>query len=350
MKINKKLIPIKLHYFCLLGSVSTVIPFVMVIAVERGIPVWLAGTLNASTLLVVLLVKPAMATLADTFPSFRRIIFLLNLNVAMVFMISIYFVPSMQVIAEFQGQLVRVMEHVNASDPTYLFSGRNLQDSHSNKSTKNDGMSNQWYPFALHIKNMRIFTIEKPTATSAHYGNTPSVPCNNDMTFHTLPCSRKIPFSVPSREQRPIGKCHVTAASDCLAMCGECDINNQRFHLVPLTLSDEENQNEEKNETWEILHMNMTQSSKTDLSEEMYHYRLEGLRSTDEWDNISIVCERAELMGPSCPSVLERWEFWLFALLLVVANVSLATVTSFTDAIIVDTIGELGHDRTVLIP
>lgn len=114
---------------------STVIPFMMVIAVQLGIPVSLSGTVNAASLFLVLAIKPAVATLADTFPSFRRTLFLLNLSVGMVFLVSIYFVPSMQEIPKLHGQLVRV--NVNSSDFPYILSARNFQDILNN----NDGKS-----------------------------------------------------------------------------------------------------------------------------------------------------------------------------------------------------------------
>lgn len=82
-------------------------------------------------------------------------------------------------------------------------------------------------------------------------------------------------------------KCHMAAASECMAMCSECSINTQRFNLVALTPSDEENIGEEENDMWEILRLNMSHSSKKGPPEEVIrHYWLEGLRSSDEWENI----------------------------------------------------------------
>ncbi|XP_063868425.1 major facilitator superfamily domain-containing protein 6-A-like [Scylla paramamosain] len=136
MRINKKLIAIKAHYFCLLGSHSTVLPFVMVMATQLGVPVSVSGTLNASSLIIVLFFKPIIATIADTFPSLRRTIFLVTMCVSSVSLGCIYFVPSMQDIPRLHGQLVSVTQLMNFSDPTYLFSGKSLD---SKKSAKNYG-------------------------------------------------------------------------------------------------------------------------------------------------------------------------------------------------------------------
>ena len=83
------------------------------------------------------------------------------------------------------------------------------------------------------------------------------------------------------------GQCQLEAASDCLAMCIECSINTQRFNLVAYTPTDEDNMDEEGNKIMEILHKNATHSSKEEPpGEVIHHYWVEGLRSSDTWENI----------------------------------------------------------------
>lgn len=283
ININKKLIPIKIHYFCFLGGASTVIPFLMVIAVQLGIPVSISGTVNAASLLLVLVYKPAMAAVADTFPHHRRAIFLLNISAMALSFVAIYFVPSMQEIPKLQGQLVKTSKHnTDSNDFRYLFSGRNLRR-------------------------------------------------GNDEG------------------------CHLAAASECLATCGNCSIDSQRFNLVALTPSDEdnlgkeenlveENIGEKENNNWKDLQMNTSDwSTKGPPEEVIHHYWVEGLTSSDQWENISIECARPEWVGPSCRGMLGRWEFWVFAILLIAASCCHCTTLSITDAIIMDTIGRDGN-------
>jgi len=56
-----------------------------------------------------------------------------------------------------------------------------------------EGMSNQWYPLRLaHQEHANFYNCTHCNQCTLWY--TPSLPCNNHMTFHTQPCSRKIPF------------------------------------------------------------------------------------------------------------------------------------------------------------
>lgn len=109
----------------------------MVMAIQLGIPVSMSGILNASSVIVVLFFKPLIATITDTFPSFRRTIFVLTLCVASVALGCIYFVPSMQDVPRLHGHLVSVTQLTNFSDPLFLFSGKNLFDKKT--SVKNNG-------------------------------------------------------------------------------------------------------------------------------------------------------------------------------------------------------------------
>ncbi|KAG0710859.1 hypothetical protein GWK47_021931 [Chionoecetes opilio] len=60
---------------------SPIIPFLAVVALQSGIPVAVIGSMVAASMLMVVVMKPFLAVLADTFPSYRRTIFLMTLVV-----------------------------------------------------------------------------------------------------------------------------------------------------------------------------------------------------------------------------------------------------------------------------
>lgn len=75
-----------------------------------GVPVSITGSLQAVFLLAVVLVKPIFAALADAFPSYRRLIFLMTVAIMSLSLCSIYFIPPMREDLRLEGQLVRAVE------------------------------------------------------------------------------------------------------------------------------------------------------------------------------------------------------------------------------------------------
>ena len=98
-------------------GMSPIKPFMVVVAQQLGIPVSIAGTLVAVPLLMVVLTKPLLAGIADTFPSYRRSIFLINLIVMVVSFSSLNFVTPMQGLPRVQGQL-GVVQGIAEPPPT----------------------------------------------------------------------------------------------------------------------------------------------------------------------------------------------------------------------------------------
>lgn len=80
---------------------------------QLGIPVAITGSLQAVFLLAVVLVKPIFAALADAFPSYRRLIFLMTILFMTLSMCSINFIPPMREDLKVEGQLVRAVEKSN---------------------------------------------------------------------------------------------------------------------------------------------------------------------------------------------------------------------------------------------
>lgn len=95
------------------SGVSPVFPFLFVVGVQLGVPVAINGTLQAMSLLLVVLVKPVFAALADTFPSYRRLIFLMIISIMSISMCSITFIQPMHEDVRIEGQLVRAVEKSN---------------------------------------------------------------------------------------------------------------------------------------------------------------------------------------------------------------------------------------------
>lgn len=95
------------------SGVSPIFPFLLVVGVQLGIPVAISGTLQAVFLLSVVLVKPIFAAMADAFPSYRRLIFLMTISIMTLSMSSINFIPPMREDLRVDGQLVRAAEKSN---------------------------------------------------------------------------------------------------------------------------------------------------------------------------------------------------------------------------------------------
>ncbi|KAA0194379.1 hypothetical protein HAZT_HAZT001866, partial [Hyalella azteca] len=69
-----------------------VLPFLMVVGQQLGVPLSVQGAVTGITLLMVVFIKPLIAAAADSFPSFRKFIFILLLVFMTIFYSSIYFI------------------------------------------------------------------------------------------------------------------------------------------------------------------------------------------------------------------------------------------------------------------
>ncbi|XP_042217488.1 uncharacterized protein LOC121863047 isoform X2 [Homarus americanus] len=87
MKVNKTLLPIKVHFFMSWACYSSVLPFMMVVARQLGVPVGTQGVINALIITTALFAKPLISATADRFPALRKSIFL-GLLTAMVLAIG----------------------------------------------------------------------------------------------------------------------------------------------------------------------------------------------------------------------------------------------------------------------
>ncbi|XP_069173392.1 major facilitator superfamily domain-containing protein 6-like [Procambarus clarkii] len=302
MKINKAFIPLKAHYFCFFGCVSPVLPFLMVVGIQLGIPVSVTGSLSGIALMLVVLMKPVIATIADAFPARRRAIFLLTLVCMVACYSSISFIPPMKEELRVSGNLVKAHDSLTAQ---------------------------QWHAM-------------KP----------PSVSAAGDWEGAR---------SQPLLLTRDDGGCYIAKAWDCTASCSQ-----SWACLLPNTSTPDLRLNAlAKDHSLEIYNTTEAVSSHTSISRsregELFWrheaadeatagvrsrlYQLEGLNVS--WDllmaNVSVECGGGQWEGSRCASVWTYWEFWIYTCLLFVGQIVYSTANSITDAITVDTIGKDGN-------
>lgn len=82
---------------------------------QLGIPVFVMGIIVAICFLMVVLMKPVLAALADAFPSCRRLIFLMTLGVMVLSFSFLNFVPPMKGRPRLQGRLGRQLQNTSES-------------------------------------------------------------------------------------------------------------------------------------------------------------------------------------------------------------------------------------------
>ncbi|XP_045598903.2 major facilitator superfamily domain-containing protein 6-B isoform X2 [Procambarus clarkii] len=300
MKINTAFIPLKAHYFCFLGCVAPILPFLIVVGIQLGIPVSLTGTLAAISLLLVVFMKPVIATLADVFPTHRRLIFLLTLIIMVTCYSCLIFIPPMREVFRVRGHLVRA---------------------------HNTAFTQQGH------------TTKPPTSAAELEGSA----------------------SQPLLLTQDDGGCYVAVAWDCIASCNHpwsCLSSNTSSSGIRLTSLPKDHSLNVYHTAEEASHFHIFGSGSYEgvplwgrkAADEGTAgirgrlYQLEGVNVS--WDllmaNVSMECKGGQWEGSKCAGVWTYWEFWIFALLLFVGQIAFNTAISITDAIIVDTIGKTG--------
>ncbi|XP_063840861.1 major facilitator superfamily domain-containing protein 6-like isoform X1 [Scylla paramamosain] len=296
MKVDTKLLPIKAHYFCFLGCMSPIFPFLMVVALQLGIHVSTMGTLMAVSMLSVLMMKPIIAAIADIFPSYRRSIFIMTLVLMVVSFSSINFVSPMQGIPRVQGQLGILL---GTADPPATPSVSMVVEKQEDKGHDVAGLM-------LAARD------------------------NGD-------------------------ECYVAVAWDCVVRCGEswscfnassASISSSSSSSLSVTVTlVSQHPGLQFSREWKeaSLHSNLSlPDGKPELPSRVY--RLEGMGVSEDMfpGNLSLECGSGRWKGARCPGVWEHWQFWMFTLLLFVGMIAFSTGVSITDAVIVDTIGKNG--------
>ncbi|XP_064082549.1 uncharacterized protein LOC135198669 [Macrobrachium nipponense] len=293
MKINRRLVPLKIHYFFFLGCMAPILPFIIVVAAQLGIPVSIQGTLSAIILLMTVLGKPFIAALADTFPKYRKGIFLVTLTLMVCCYTSVWFIPPMRETPVLSGQLVRA-------------------------SVKSKVPSKVSFP-----GNGR--------AALADFTSQPLL-----LSYDT-------------------GSCYIAVAWDCVTLCSEpwmCISGNSSQGNIKARKVDGDQEFQIATDPSDVLPTdedlviqdNVTMLNWTVPTEIPYDvakghlYHLEGIDLS--WDhmseNVSLICSRANMSGQKCEAAWNYWEFWVYIFLLLFGQISFATGVSITDAIAVD--------------
>ncbi|XP_042867904.1 uncharacterized protein LOC122250510 [Penaeus japonicus] len=306
MKIARKLLPLKAHYFFFLGCMSPVLPFLMVVALQLGIPVSVQGTIYATSLLLTVVGKPVIAALADCFPNYRKGIFLVVITVMVTSYSCVRFIPPMRDPPVLRGRLVLAPAGSSSS----------LSSSSSSSSSPSPSPSGS--------------SSASPSGASGR--------------------------QEVGEEAKPMflaqgdGGCFIAMSWDCIATCNQpfaCLNSNMtsggdlKATQVPVDLSDIAEEGGEAltegghppDGSWVLGAPNARL------------YRLEGA-DVPPLDlvgmNVTLECLGGEWKGDDCVSAWSYGEFWLYFLLLIVGQLCFNTANSITDAIAVDSVGEGG--------
>ncbi|XP_047470504.1 uncharacterized protein LOC125026246 [Penaeus chinensis] len=303
MKITKKLLPLKAHYFFFLGCMSPVLPFLMVVALQLGIPVSVQGTMSATSLLLTVLGKPLIAALADCFPSFRKAIFLVVITIMVMSYSCVRFIPPMKDPPVLRGRFV----FAPAGHPG------------------------------------------KPSASPSSSGSLSVSPSSLVLTSGSQVESGQevVEGAQPMLVTQDDGGCFIAMSWDCIATCTQpwaCLNSNMtsgtdlKATHVPSDLGDAA---EDGGEAEGVV----SEGSWLVTAPNARFYRLEGsdVPPGELVDvNITLECTGGEWEGDACISAWNYAEFWLYFLLLIVGQLCFNTANSITDAIAVDSVGEGG--------
>ncbi|XP_063614496.1 uncharacterized protein LOC134787627, partial [Penaeus indicus] len=285
------------------SGMSPVLPFLMVVALQLGIPVSVQGTIYATSLLLTVLGKPLIAALADCFPSFRKAIFLVVITIMVMSYSCVRFIPPMKDPPVLRGRFVLAP--------------------------------------AGHLG--------KPSASPSPASGSLSVsPSSLALTSGSqVESGQEVKGERPMLVTQDDGGCFIAMSWDCIATCTQpwaCLNSNMtsgtdlKATHVPSDLGDAaEDGGEAEGVASEGSWLLTTPNAR--------FYRLEGadVPPVELVDvNITLECTGGEWEGDACISAWSYAEFWLYFLLLIVGQLCFNTANSITDAIAVDSVGESG--------
>ncbi|CAI6360488.1 unnamed protein product [Macrosiphum euphorbiae] len=91
-QINKKLLPIKLHYFLTMAGTATILPFLSTISKQRGYSPVIVGLIFTILPLLGLLVRPLIGAITDKYKC-RKAVFVLIIAIRGLFITMLMFIP-----------------------------------------------------------------------------------------------------------------------------------------------------------------------------------------------------------------------------------------------------------------
>ncbi|XP_062128613.1 major facilitator superfamily domain-containing protein 6-A [Drosophila sulfurigaster albostrigata] len=93
-RINKRLLPIKAHFFFFMAAMGPILPQLSVIGKQIGIPPDIMGYITAVLPILYVLAKPLVGFLADYFMNLRKFIFMTLIVIMTLAYAGFYFLPS----------------------------------------------------------------------------------------------------------------------------------------------------------------------------------------------------------------------------------------------------------------
>ncbi|KAL6262570.1 hypothetical protein P5V15_005362 [Pogonomyrmex californicus] len=95
MKVNNKLLPIKIHYFFFIGGVGCTFPFLHVYGKQLGLSPLIIGSISAISPLLHLITKPIFGFIMDYSRAWRKTIFIIFIIMTNSCFVGIFFLPAM---------------------------------------------------------------------------------------------------------------------------------------------------------------------------------------------------------------------------------------------------------------
>ncbi|XP_042217454.1 uncharacterized protein LOC121863047 isoform X1 [Homarus americanus] len=332
MKVNKTLLPIKVHFFMSWACYSSVLPFMMVVARQLGVPVGTQGVINALIITTALFAKPLISATADRFPALRKSIFL-GLLTAMVLAIGpLGFLPPLYDPPVLRGYVEGTKTDVERfitkeSDRCYVTEAWDCVVTCIPSHTCPLG--------SLPVNELRISHIHSQDAPNLHHLQETSYTSGiKNMTI-------KHNVNDLTRSHLQPGMLDAPGKDEILGAFYSPD-NVTREHKFgelskPPRVTDVPRREDQVRVT------NIQQKTPRGRVREGGHvYLIEGLQADADIFNISLHCGGGEWSGSECVAPWMLGHFWLYVVLLLVGQVASLTAESISDAICCDIIGEGG--------
>ncbi|KAK6635309.1 hypothetical protein RUM44_000560 [Polyplax serrata] len=97
MALNRRLLPVKAHFFLFMAVSGPILPYLTVYGKQLGISEVVMGTITAVVPLTFLLAKPVFGFIADYFYEKRKFIFMSLIMSMSLFYLGLYFVPPLNI-------------------------------------------------------------------------------------------------------------------------------------------------------------------------------------------------------------------------------------------------------------
>ncbi|XP_064098344.1 uncharacterized protein LOC135209591 [Macrobrachium nipponense] len=299
MLINRRLLPLKGHMFLFFGCIAPILAFVLVLALQLGIPLPLQGTLTALCLLFTIVAKPLIAGLADAFPSYRKVLFLAVLGIMVTSFSAIKFIPPLEKSFQIRGRLL--------SDVSLLGNGSYNQENVTEKEDtieRSNGTMNS-------MKNHRLF--QHGTESNASLHGLLFLLADNDGSNPDIRSGKECTFICESW------------------YCSNVTETERKDEYLSISLV-----------SWYTGQQVSNHSTK--VSDQLY--QIEGIQIPIRYQqvDVSLQCLGGEFVSEdgSYQRALQSWQFWLLAVFMIAGHSTFNTAVSITDAITVDTIDNDG--------